>query len=62
MDDGYALLSMKRASKDRGWSELERVFNEQEVVEVTPYNANRGGLLIEFEGIRGFLPVSQLSA
>jgi small subunit ribosomal protein S1 len=62
MDDGYALLSMKRASKDRGWSELERVFNEQEVVDVTAYNANRGGLLIEFEGIRGFLPVSQLSA
>lgn len=62
MDDGYALLSMKRASKDRGWSELERIFDEQEIVEVTPYNANRGGLLIELEGIRGFLPVSQLSA
>src|SRR3989344_2625374 len=24
MDEGYALLSMKRASKDRGWSELAR--------------------------------------
>lgn len=62
MDEGYALLSMKRASKDRGWSELERLFNEQEIVEVTAYSANRGGLLIELEGIRGFLPVSQLSA
>ena len=28
---------------------------------VTPYEANRGGLLIEFEGVRGFMPVSQLS-
>ena len=62
LDEGYALLSMKRASKDRGWSELERVFNEQEIVEISPYSANRGGLLIELEGIRGFLPVSQLSA
>lgn len=62
MDEGYALLSMKRASKDRGWGELQRLFEEQEVVEVTPYSANRGGLLIEFEGIRGFMPVSQLSA
>ncbi|HEY5549694.1 MAG TPA: S1 RNA-binding domain-containing protein [Candidatus Saccharimonadales bacterium] len=62
MDDGYALLSMKRASKDRGWSELERLFNEQEIAEVNAYSANRGGLLIELEGIRGFLPVSQLSA
>ena len=27
-----------------------------------PYDANRGGMLVEYEGIRGFLPVSQLSA
>jgi small subunit ribosomal protein S1 len=62
LDEGYALLSMKRAAKDRGWGELQRIFNEQEIVEVMPYDANRGGLLIELEGIRGFLPVSQLSA
>ncbi|MBX4188897.1 S1 RNA-binding domain-containing protein [Candidatus Saccharibacteria bacterium] len=62
LDEGYALLSMKRAVKDRGWGELQRSFDEQEIVEVIPYDANRGGLLIELEGIRGFLPVSQLSA
>ena len=62
LEEGYSLLSMKKASKERGWGELERIFAEQEIVEVTAYSANRGGLLIEFEGIRGFLPVSQLSA
>ncbi len=62
LDEGYALLSMRRASKDRGWGELQRIFEEQEIVDVSPYSANRGGLLIEFEGIRGFLPVSQLAA
>jgi len=62
LDEGYALLSMKRAAKDRGWGELQRLFDEQEIVAVMPYDANRGGLLIELEGIRGFLPVSQLSA
>ena len=62
LDEGYALLSMKRAAKDRGWDELQRVFDAQEIVEVTPYDANRGGLLVELEGIRGFLPVSQLAA
>jgi small subunit ribosomal protein S1 len=62
LDEGYALLSMKRAAKDRGWGELQRIFEAQEIVDVTPYDANRGGLLIELEGIRGFLPVSQLSA
>ena len=62
LDEGYALLSMKRAAKDRGWDELKRVFEAQEIVEVSPYDANRGGLLVELEGIRGFLPVSQLAA
>ncbi|HSH18628.1 MAG TPA: S1 RNA-binding domain-containing protein [Candidatus Saccharimonadales bacterium] len=62
MDEGYALLSMKRAAKDRGWDELQRVFEANESIEVSPYDANRGGLLVELEGIRGFLPVSQLAA
>jgi len=62
LEEGYALLSMKRAAKDRGWDELQRVFDAQEIVEVAPYDANRGGLLMELEGIRGFLPVSQLAA
>jgi small subunit ribosomal protein S1 len=62
LDEGHALLSMKRAAKDRGWDELKRIFDEQEIVEVTPYDANRGGLLVELESVRGFLPVSQLAA
>lgn len=62
LDEGHVLLSMKRAAKDRGWDELERLHEEQEIIEVTAYDANRGGMLVELEGIRGFLPVSQLSA
>jgi small subunit ribosomal protein S1 len=62
LEEGHALLSMKRAVKDRGWDELQRVFDANDIVEVTPYDANRGGLLVELEGIRGFLPVSQLAA
>ncbi|HEX4774816.1 MAG TPA: S1 RNA-binding domain-containing protein [Candidatus Saccharimonadales bacterium] len=62
MDEGYALLSMKRAVKDRGWDELQRIHEANEIIDVMPYDANRGGLLVELEGIRGFLPVSQLAA
>ncbi|HSX44510.1 MAG TPA: S1 RNA-binding domain-containing protein [Candidatus Saccharimonadales bacterium] len=62
MDEGHALLSMRRAAKDRGWDELQRVFDDQEIIDISPYDANRGGLLVELEGIRGFLPVSQLAA
>lgn len=62
LEEGYALLSMRRAAKDRGWDELQRMYEANEIVEVSPYDANRGGLLVELEGIRGFLPVSQLAA
>ncbi|MBA3758414.1 S1 RNA-binding domain-containing protein [Candidatus Saccharibacteria bacterium] len=62
LDEGHALLSMRRAVKDRGWDELQTAFEDQEIIEISPYDANRGGLLIELQGIRGFLPVSQLAA
>lgn len=62
LDEGHALLSMKRAVKDRGWDEVQRVHEANEIIEIVPYDANRGGLLCELEGIRGFLPVSQLAA
>lgn len=62
LEEGHALLSMRRAAKDRGWDELQKVFENQEIIEIQPYDANRGGLLVELEGIRGFLPVSQLAA
>ena len=62
MDDGYVLLSLRKAVKDKGWDEIQAKLDNAETVEVTPFDANRGGLLVEYEGIRGFLPVSQLSA
>ena len=62
MPDGTVLLSLRKAVKDKGWDELQTKFDNAEIVEVQPFDANRGGLLVEYEGIRGFLPVSQLSA
>lgn len=62
LEDGYSLLSMRKAAKDRGWDEVVAKAESGEIITVVPYDANRGGLLAEYEGIRGFLPVSQLSA
>ncbi|MGB2787131.1 MAG: S1 RNA-binding domain-containing protein [Candidatus Saccharimonadaceae bacterium] len=62
LDNGYSLLSLRKAAKDRGWDEVSVKQEASEIIEVSPYDANRGGLLIEYEGVRGFLPVSQLSA
>lgn len=62
LDNGYSLLSLRKAVKDRGWEEVAVKQESGEIIEVSPYDANRGGMLVEYEGVRGFLPVSQLSA
>ena len=62
LDNGYSLLSLRKAVKDRGWDEVLATMESGKVIEVSPYDANRGGLLVEYDGVRGFLPVSQLSA
>ncbi len=61
-DEGYAILSLKKVAKEKGWELLEERFKSGEVFAVTAFDANKGGLLVEIEGVRGFLPVSQLSA
>lgn len=62
LDNGYSLLSLRKAAKDKGWEEVAKKMADEEIIDVIPYDANRGGLLIEYDGVRGFLPVSQLSA
>ena len=60
-ENGYTLLSVKRASKEKTWTDFEAKFKNSEVFEIEVADANKGGLLVEFNGVRGFLPVSQLS-
>lgn len=62
LDDGFLLLSLRKAAKDHGWDEITTKMEAGDTLDVTPYDANRGGLLVEYEGVRGFLPVSQLAA
>jgi small subunit ribosomal protein S1 len=61
MDEGYALLSLRKASKEKSWDVLFALKDSAEIIKVKPFDANKGGLLIEYDGVKGFLPVSQLS-
>jgi small subunit ribosomal protein S1 len=61
-NEGYAILSLRRAVREKGWELLEERAKAKEVFGIVPFDANKGGMLIEVEGVRGFLPVSQLSA
>ena len=61
-EDGYIELSIREASYGKSWDDLESKKDTQDVVVTKVLDANRGGLLVELNGINGFLPVSQLSS
>lgn len=58
--EGYLELSLKEARQALIWSEAEVAIREKKVLELLVKEANKGGLLIEWQGIVGFLPASQL--
>ena len=59
--NGYIDLSLKEARNAFIWSEAEESMKTKRVYEIVVKDANRGGLVIEWNGIRGFLPASQLT-
>jgi len=59
--DGYIILSLKRADKERIWQNLKEKMEANESINVKVLDANRGGLIVQFGSLEGFLPVSQLS-
>jgi len=60
-EDGYVELSLKEASLEQTWSELQEKEKSGQTITVKVIEANRGGLVIGVSGMIGFLPVSQLS-
>lgn len=61
-EDGYIELSIREASYEKSWDDIEQKLTNREVVTTKVVEANKGGLMIEINGITGFLPVSQLSS
>ncbi len=60
-EKGYIELSLKQAAHELAWKKLEEKKEKEEIIEVKILGANKGGLLTEINGIKGFLPTSQLS-
>lgn len=58
--EGYIELSLKEARQALIWSEAEAAIANKTVFELPVKEANKGGLIIEWQGIQGFLPASQL--
>lgn len=59
-DGGQAVLSVKKAGGELRWNQLAEKMNKGEAVNVKGIEANRGGIIVEFDGLRGFIPSSHL--
>lgn len=61
-EEGYIELSLQEARQALTWSEAEHAVVAKTVFEIPVKEANRGGLILEWQGIQGFLPASQLKS
>jgi small subunit ribosomal protein S1 len=59
-EDGYVELSLKEAKQALIWSEAEYAIKGKTIFDLPIKDANKGGLIIEWQGVPGFLPASQL--
>jgi small subunit ribosomal protein S1 len=58
--DGHALLSLKRANAERQWRIAEQQYRDGELLKARVIDYNKGGLIVDVSGIRGFVPISQI--
>src|SRR3989344_6722756 len=59
-DEGYRDLSLKQAQMTTAWEEIREKREKGETLSTPILNINKGGLIVEINGIQGFLPLSQL--
>jgi small subunit ribosomal protein S1 len=58
--EGHAVVSIKRARQERQWRIAQEQFERGELLEAEVIDHNKGGLIVNLEGIRGFVPISQI--
>jgi small subunit ribosomal protein S1 len=58
--EGHAILSLRRARIERAWREIEEIYQHGGIIEAPVVEFNKGGLIVDVLGVRGFVPVSQV--
>ena len=61
-EDGLVELSIKEAGSDVLWKEALSLKESQDALDLKVIDSNKGGLVLEWRGVKGFLPASQLSS
>lgn len=59
-DDGYVVLSLNKAVVEHDWENAQKLFDAGKGFEGSVISTNKGGLIVNFGSVRGFVPGSQL--
>ena len=59
--DGHVVLSVNRARAERGWRTMQHLFEDGQIFEAEVIDHNKGGLIVNADGVRGFIPLSQVA-
>lgn len=60
-EDRIAPVNGHHPGDEADWQEIQRIMDEDEVIELPVIGYNRGGLLVEWQHLHGFVPASQIS-
>jgi small subunit ribosomal protein S1 len=59
-EEGYTKLSHQKASRLRAWDEIEKAYNDKTPIRGIVVERIKGGLTVDIQGARAFLPGSQV--
>lgn len=60
-ENGDIELSFRFAGQEKAWTTLREAYAKKSPIDIKIIDANKGGLLVKYRQIAGFLPVSQLA-
>src|SRR4030043_360337 len=60
-DSGLTILTLKKGQKEKVWETLQEASDKGDVVDVKGVESNRGGLIVDYNGLRGFIPSAHLT-
>lgn len=61
-EKGQILLSLRRAMMTKLWDMLDGYLKNETEVQVKAVELNRGGMIVKWQGLRGFIPSSQFGS
>ncbi len=58
--EGHAIVSIRKARQEHQWRVAQEKYERGEIFDAEVIESNKGGLIVNLDGVRGFVPISQI--